>query len=109
MDLVVNRFTIWLVELDPSRGSEIAKTRPCVVISPDATNHYLNTVLIAPFTSTRKSYPTRVNISFQSRNGQIALDQLRSVDKIRLIKKLGTLDPVICEEVSRVLTALFQF
>lgn len=87
--MVVVRFEVWLVTLDPTRGSEIAKTRPCLVISPDSVNHALNTVIVAPLTSTRKPYPTRVDCQFDGREGQIALDQTRSVDKVRLMKRLG--------------------
>jgi mRNA interferase MazF len=99
---------IWLVNLDPTIGSEIKKTRPCVVISPDAMNKYLTTVIIAPLTSTRKNYPSRVDSTFQRNQGQIALDQLRSVDKIRLTKKLGLLDKQSIEDVRAVLTTMFS-
>lgn len=83
---MVNRFDVYLVALDPTLGSEIKKTRPCVVISPDEMNRHLNTVIIAPLTSTRKKYPTRVGLSFQGKKGDIVLDQIRTVDKKRLVK-----------------------
>lgn len=107
--MVISRFTVWLVTLDPTRGSEIAKTRPCVIISPDSVNQYLNTVMVAPLTSTRKPYPTRVDCQFDSRDGQVALDQARSVDKIRLLKQLGQLDDSFCQQVCATLVALFTY
>ena len=89
MGMVVKRFDVFLVNLDPTVGSEIQKTRPCVVISPDEMNRYIATVIIAPMTTKGKQYPTRVVCQFQGRNGQIVLDQIRTVDKNRLVKKLG--------------------
>jgi len=85
-------FEVHLVNLDPTIRSEIKKTRPAVVISPDEANRTLNTVIIAPMTTTRRYYPTRIDCHFQGKEGQVALDQLRSVDKSRLIKPLGKLD-----------------
>ena len=107
--MVVARFTVWLVTLDPVRGSEIAKTRPCVVISPDPVNKYLNTVMVAPLTSTRKPYPTRVDCQFDGRDGQIALDQTRSVDKVRLVKQIGELDETTNQQICATLIALFTY
>ena len=89
MGMVVKRFDVFLVNLDPTIGSEIQKTRPCVVISPDEMNRYIATVIIAPMTTKGKQYPTRVVCEFQGKNGQIVLDQIRTVDKNRLVKKLG--------------------
>ena len=89
MGMVVQRFDVFLVNLDPTVGSEIQKTRPCVVISPDEMNRYIATVIIAPMTTKGKQYPTRVISQFQGKNGQIVLDQIRTVDKNRLVKKLG--------------------
>lgn len=89
MGVVVKRFDVFLVNLDPTVGSEIQKTRPCVVISPDEMNRYIATVIIAPMTTKGKQYPTRVISQFQGKNGQIVLDQIRTVDKNRLVKKLG--------------------
>lgn len=86
---MVNRFDVYLISLDPTKGSEIRKTRPCVVISPDDMNEVLNTVIIAPMTTVLRRYPFRVNCTFQGKKGQIALDQVRAVDKARLLKKLG--------------------
>ena len=109
MDLVVNRFSIWLIELDPTRGSEISKTRPCLIISPNESNNYLNTVIIVPLTSTIKNYPTRINIDFQSKKGQIALDQIRSVDKSRLLKEIGNLNTLLSEKVCSILNEYFEY
>ena len=89
----VNRFEIYLVRLDPTLGSEMAKTRPCLVVSPDELAHYVRTVVVAPMTTTSKAYPFRVPCTFQGTTGSIALDQLRAVDKSRLGRLLGTLDP----------------
>ncbi len=92
MGVVVNRFDVFLVNLDPTIGSEIQKTRPCVVISPDEMNRYIATVIVAPMTTKGQSYPTRVACQFQGKDGQIVLDQIRTVDKNRLVKKLGQID-----------------
>lgn len=92
MGVVVNRFDVFLVNLDPTIGSEIQKTRPCVVVSPDEMNRYISTVIIAPMTTKGQSYPTRVACQFQGKDGQIVLDQIRTVDKSRLVKKLGQID-----------------
>jgi mRNA interferase MazF len=89
MGLVVQRFDVFLVNLDPTLGKEIKKSRPCVVISPDEMNRYIATVIIAPMTTKGRSYPTRVACQFQDKPGQIILDKIRTVDKVRLIKKLG--------------------
>ena len=109
MAVVVARFDVWLVALDPTRGSEIAKTRPCVIISPDSVNRYLNTVTIAPLTSTRKPYPTRVDYQFDSKEGQVTLDQARSVEKSRLVKKLGQLDDTTNQQICATLIAMFTY
>lgn len=87
----VERFAVYLVRLDPTKGSEIKKARPCLVISPDEMNRHIRTVIVAPMTSTVRSYPSRVSTTFQKKRGQIVLDQIRPVDKQRLIKKLGTI------------------
>src|ERR1700733_8646104 len=95
MDMVkLKRFDIFLVNLDPTIGSEIRKTRPAVIISPDSMNlSRLKTVIIAPMTSTiKENFPTRVNTEFKDRKGQVALDQLRSIDRSRLMQKLGSID-----------------
>lgn len=100
---MVNQYDIFLINLDPTIGSEMKKTRPCVVISPNEMNHNLNNVIIAPMTSTDKSYPTRVKIEFENKTGTIVLDQIRTVDKIRLVKKLGKLDKKTINKVKAVL------
>ena len=92
MGVVVNRFDVFLVNLDPTVGSEIQKTRPCVVISPGEMNKYIATVIVAPMTTKGQSYPTRVACQFQGKDGQMVLDQIRTVDKTRLVKKLGQID-----------------
>ena len=93
MGMVVKRFDVILVNLDPTVGSEIQKTRPCVVISLDEMNRYIATVIIAPMTTKGKQYPTRIISQFQGKNGLIVLDQIRTVDKNRLVKKLGRIGP----------------
>lgn len=87
--MVVERFDVYLVNLDPTIGSEIRKTRPCVVVSPDEMNRHIRTVIIAPLTSGGKPYPTRVGCRFKGKQGQIVLDQIRTVDKNRLVRRLG--------------------
>ncbi|KAA9356271.1 type II toxin-antitoxin system PemK/MazF family toxin [Larkinella humicola] len=109
MDMVIERFDVWLVSLDPTQGSEIAKTRPCLIVSPDAINQRLNTVMVAPLTSTQKRYPTRVNCQFSGQAGQVALDQIRTVDKVRLVKHIGRLDDAVCHQVCQTLVALFTY
>ncbi|OWY68588.1 transcriptional regulator [cyanobacterium TDX16] len=89
MGMVVKRFDVFLINLDPTVGSEIQKTRPCVIISPDEMNQYIATVIVAPMTTKGQPYPTRIACQFQDKDGQIVLDQIRTVDKTRLVKKLG--------------------
>ncbi|HOG94565.1 MAG TPA: type II toxin-antitoxin system PemK/MazF family toxin, partial [Opitutaceae bacterium] len=86
--MVVQRFDVWLVTLDPTVGSEIRKTRPALVVSPDEMNAHISTVIIAPMTTKGRNYPTRVPCTFQGKTGEIVLDQLRTVDKTRLVKRL---------------------
>ena len=109
MAVVVKRFDIYLVNLDPTIGSEIQKTRPCLVISPDEMNRNIRTVIIAPMTSAKKEYPTRVSCSFRKKQGQIVIDQLRTVDKARLIQKLGTINSKTQLDVIAALQKLFAF
>lgn len=85
----IQRFAVYQVNLDPTIGSEIAKSRPCVVVSPKEMNDHLNTVIVAPLTSTIKNWPSRIKARFAGKKGEIALDQMRAVDKRRLIKPLG--------------------
>lgn len=88
----VKRFEVWQVQLNPTVGMEISKPRPCAIVSPDEANSHLGTVVVVPLTSTIRSYPTRVGCTFQGRAGQLAVDQLRSIDKSRLKVKMGVLD-----------------
>jgi len=103
------RFEVWLVNLDSTQGSEINKTRPGVVILPDELNRYFPTVAIAALTSTGRSYPSRVDCHFQERDGQLALDHIRSVDKSRLVRKLGTLSSAAAQAVCAKLLELFAY
>jgi mRNA interferase MazF len=89
----MRRFDVYLIALDPMLGSEIKKTRPCLIVSPDETNRHLATVIVAPMTTKGRDYPTRVGCRFQGKQGQIVLDQLRTVDKARLVKRLGRIGP----------------
>lgn len=100
---MVNQYEIYWVELDPTRGSELKKTRPCIVISPNEMNHNINTVVIAPLTSVSKNYPTRIKVEFEGREGWIVIDQIRCIDKSRLLKKAGCLDPDKTVEVKTVI------
>lgn len=102
------RFEIFLINLDPTQGSEIQKTRPCVVISPNEMNHHLSTVIIAPMTTKTKKYPTRIALEFDDKKGQIALDQMRTVDKTRLIKKLGKIERKVQKTLSESLIEMFK-
>ncbi len=107
--MVVKRFDVYLVNLDPTVGSEIQKTRPCLVISPDEMNRNIRTVIVAPMTSVSKDYPTRVSCTFRKKQGQVVLDQVRTLDKTRLIKKLGTIDSKAQRDVISVLQRMFAF
>lgn len=107
--MVIKRFEVWLVDLNPVVGSEINKTRPCIIISPDEVNKLLATVTIAAMTSASKPYPQRINCTFQNKGGQIALDHIRSVSKLRLIKKLGEMDEPTNRKVCQKLTDFFSF
>jgi len=109
MAMVVKRFDVYLINLDPTIGSEIQKTRPCLVISPDEMNQNVRTVIIAPMTSAQKDYPTRVSCTFRKKQGQIVLDQIRTIDKERLIKKLGTIDSKAQLDTISILQRLFAY
>jgi mRNA interferase MazF len=99
---------VWLVALDPTQGAEINKTRPCLVISPEDINEHLKTVIVAPMTTVTRSYPTRVEVRFQGKRGQIALDQLRSVDRQRLLRRLGTIPASAAQAASDTLLEMFS-
>lgn len=105
--MVVKRFEVYLITLDPTVGDEIQKTRPCLVISPDEMNRYISTVMIAPMTTKGRIYPSRVTCRFQEKEGQIVLDQICTVDKTRLIKRLGQLEEWVQQEVLAVLAEMF--
>ncbi len=104
---MVRQFEVHLVQLEPTRGSEIRKTRPCLIVSPDEM-HVLRTVIIAPMTTKGKAYPSRVPIEFQGKCGFIVLDQIRAVDRTRLIRKLGHIDRPSAESVLSVLLEMFS-
>jgi mRNA interferase MazF len=105
---MVKRFDVYLVNLDPTVGREIKKHRPCLVISPDELNRNISTVIVAPMTTKGRNYPTRVSCTFNDKKGQILLEQMRAVDKIRLIKRLGKVDSFIQAQVFSVLSELFS-
>lgn len=105
--MVVKRFDVFLVNLDPTIGTEIQKTCPCLVISPDELNKYIQTVILAPMTTKAQAYPTRVACRFEDKDAHIVLDQIRTVDKRRLIKHLGTIDARTQARVLDVLAELF--
>jgi mRNA interferase MazF len=106
--MVVRRFDVFLISLDPTQGSEINKTRPCVVISPDDMNQHIATVIVAPMTSRLRTYPTRINCRFQGKDGQIVLDQIRTVDKTRLVRRLGSINQTVQTKVLSVLVEMFS-
>jgi mRNA interferase MazF len=105
MAMVVNKFDVFLINLDPTIGSGIKKTRPCLIISPNEINHHIATVIVAPMTTKGQPYPTRVTCQFQGQNGQIVLDQIRTIDKTRLVKLL---DQISAEEQKTVLDILAE-
>jgi mRNA interferase MazF len=107
MGMDVKRFDVYLVNLDPTIGSEIKKTRPCAIVSPDEMNRHIATVIVAPMTTKGRTYPSRVSCQFQGKEGQIVLDQLRTVDKVRLVKMLGQIDPPTQRAVLDVLVEMF--
>ena len=107
MDLV-RRFDIFFIELDPTIGSEINKTRPCVIISPDEMNNALNTVIVTPLTSTIRNYPMRINCIVQGKQGQIALDQLRTIDKSRLKNRIENLNQETQNKLINTIIAMFS-
>lgn len=109
MAVVIKRFDVYLIDLDPTVGSEIKKTRPCLVISPDEMNRNIRTVIVVPMTTAVKPYPTRVFCEFQGKKGQIVLDQIRTTDKSRLIKKVGTVDPQTQAELISTLQSMFAY
>ena len=105
--MVVYRFDVFLIRLDPTQGREIRKTRPCLIISPDEMNQHIDTVIIAPMTTKGRPYPTRVPVQFKGKSGQIVLDQIRTVDKARLVKRVGKIDELTRTQVLTLLAELF--
>lgn len=105
--MVVKRFEVYLIDLNPAVGSEIKKTRPCLIVSPDEMNRHINTTIVAPMTTKGRVYPTRVPCRFQGKDGQVVLDQLRTVDKLRLVKLLGRISPATQKSVLEVLAEMF--
>lgn len=106
--MVVRRFDVFLIELDPVRGHEIRKTRPCLVVSPDEMNCRIRTVIVAPMTTRGRPYPSRVPCSFQGKQGQVVLDQIRTVDKERLIRRLGVIPDPVRRAILGVLREMFE-
>jgi len=106
---VPSRGEVYLVELDPTRGSEIRKTRPCLIVSPDELNHQLSTAIVAPMTTAGHSYPFRPSCRFSGKEGRVALDQLRSVDRDRLRKRLGVLSAGTLTRVFATLAEMFEY
>lgn len=103
----MKRFEVYLVNLDPTVGAEIKKTRPCLIVSPDEMNAHISTVIVAPLTTKGRPYPTRVTCKFQGKTGQVVLDQLRTVDKVRLVKRLGRVSAAVRKQVLQVLEEMF--
>ena len=105
----MRRFDVLLVSLDASTGSETKKTRPCLVISPDEMNRHLRTLIVAPMTTQGKNYPTRIQCFFKNKSGQIALDQMRTIDRSRVIKNLGNIDKKVHSKLCKTLVDMFSF
>ena len=101
--MVINQYDIYLIDLDPTKGYEIKKTRPCLIISPNEMNKIIGTVIIAPMTTKSHPYPTRVELNFQEKKGWIVLDQIRTVDKNRLLKRLGKIKKNEIQSVKSIL------
>jgi mRNA interferase MazF len=105
--MVIKRFDVYLIVQDPTVGSEIQKTRPCLIISPDEMNRHISTVIVAPMTTRGKSYPSRITCKFQGKKGYVVLDQIRTVDKSRLARKLGRIRKDNQQEVLSVIAEMF--
>ncbi len=101
--MVVNQYEVFLIDLDPTRGQEMRKTRPCLVVSPNEINRAIATVIVAPMTTKSRDYPTRVRLRFQGKQGWVVLDQVRTIDKTRLVKKLGKITDGEIEQVKEIL------
>jgi mRNA interferase MazF len=107
MGMEINRFEVYLVNLDPTVGHEIKKTRPCLIISPNEMNHHISTIIVAPMTAKGRNYPTRISCSFQGKKGQVVLDQIRTIDKKRLVKRLGVISKSTQSKTLNLLQELF--
>ncbi|MEO5574547.1 MAG: type II toxin-antitoxin system PemK/MazF family toxin [Gammaproteobacteria bacterium] len=107
MEVVAHRFDVYLVALAPTRGHENQKTRPCVIVSPDEMNEHISTVIIAPMTTQGKNYPSRIALEFNKKKGRVVLDQIRTVDKSRLIKRLGGVEKATQKRILAVLKEMF--
>ena len=107
MGVEVKRFEVFLINLDPIIGHEIKKTRPCLIISPDEMNHFISTVIVAPMRTKSRKYPTRIVCKFKGKSGEIVLDQIRTVDKKRLVKRLGVIDSSVQKKTVAVLQEMF--
>jgi mRNA interferase MazF len=105
--MIAQQYNVFIVNLDPKVGSEIKKTRPCVIISPDEMNKYLNTVVIAPITSQSKDYPTRIKINLEGQENWVVIDQIRTIDKSRLTKKIGLLSQKETDSIKQVIKETF--
>ena len=105
--MVVNRFDVYLINLDPTVGYEIKNTRPCLIVSPDEMNRHIRTVIVAPMTTRGRAYPTRIDCRFQKKSGQVVLDQIRTVNKRRLVRRLGKLDRRAAAKVLDTLAEMF--
>lgn len=106
--MVVLKNEVWMTTLEPTLGSEINKTRPCIIVSPDVSNKHKKSVVVIPLTSKLKDFPSRVNCTFQNKHGQIVIDQIRTVDKIRLFKKLGNIDDTTSKKVYEMIKIYFK-
>ena len=106
--MAMRRFDVYLVSLDPTIGSEIRKTRPCLIVSPDEMNNQISTVILAPMTTKGRFYPSRVACRFGGKDGQVVLDQLRTVDKRRLIRRLGRIDTDTQDAILALLAEIFS-
>ena len=103
MGMVINQYEVYLVDLEPTKGHEIKKPRPCLVVSPDEMNHSISTAIIAPMTTASHSFPTRIKLEFNKKIGWIVLDQIRTIDKTRLIKKMGKIEKRQVKQVKEIL------
>ena len=103
----VKRFDVYLINLDPTVGHEIKKTRPCLIISPDEMNRFISTVIVALMTTQGRNYPTRISCTFKGKKGQVILDQIRTVDKKRLVKKIGSISRQAQSSVLSILQEMF--